>query len=177
MANFKILLAGEGGQGVQTIAKILQNAASNKNKETMYVPNFGVEQRGGVSIAFLQVSEDKIHYPKFQEADLAVLLSERSIGRTKDNIGKNTIIIYNSSLIKEPKIKAKSLEGVDATNIALNKLSPKVFNIIILGRMLKYFPFLEKEDIIKALEGELGEKFRKNNDLRLENMRALEYSE
>ena len=48
MARTKIVLAGEGGQGVQSIAKILVEAGYEAGKEVLYIPNFGVEQRGGV---------------------------------------------------------------------------------------------------------------------------------
>lgn len=177
MQCLKIIVSGEGGQGIQTIAKILQRAAFNNNKETLYVPNFGVEQRGGVSIAYLQISDEKIYYPKFQTADIAAVLSGRSVERVRDHIGANTLILYNSSLIKKINLKARALEPVDATNIALSNFSPKVFNMIILGRLLKYFSFLSREDIIRSMEDEMGEKFRKNNNLRLENIKALEYSE
>jgi 2-oxoglutarate ferredoxin oxidoreductase subunit gamma len=41
----KILLAGEGGQGVQAIAEILSRAAFLENKKALYIPNFGVEHQ------------------------------------------------------------------------------------------------------------------------------------
>lgn len=45
--TWKIALAGEGGQGVQSVAMILTEAAALEGKEILYIPNFGVEQRGG----------------------------------------------------------------------------------------------------------------------------------
>lgn len=59
MSRTKIVLAGEGGQGVQSIAKILVEAGYEAGKQILYIPNFGVEQRGGVSIAFCQISDEK----------------------------------------------------------------------------------------------------------------------
>ena len=50
MSRTKIVLAGEGGQGVQSIAKILVEAGYEAGKQVLYIPNFGVEQRGGVSV-------------------------------------------------------------------------------------------------------------------------------
>ena len=44
----KIVLAGEGGQGVQIIANMLAESAYAEGKEAAYIPNFGVEQRGGI---------------------------------------------------------------------------------------------------------------------------------
>lgn len=48
----KIALAGEGGQGVQSVAGIMVEAANDSGREALYIPNFGVEQRGGVSVAY-----------------------------------------------------------------------------------------------------------------------------
>ena len=82
MALVRIALAGEGGQGVQSIAEILAEAAYNENQQALYIPNFGLEQRGGVSIAFLQFSDKRIGAPKFQKADIVIALSERAVART-----------------------------------------------------------------------------------------------
>lgn len=63
----KIVLAGEGGQGVQSVAQILTDAAALEGKEILYIPNFGVEQRGGVSIAYVQIGDERIGAPKFKK--------------------------------------------------------------------------------------------------------------
>ena len=52
--NIKILIAGEGGQGVQTISKVLTETAYHKGLEISFVPNYGVEQRGGVSLGYIK---------------------------------------------------------------------------------------------------------------------------
>ena len=82
MSLVRVALAGEGGQGVQSVAEILAEAAYNENKQAIYIPNFGLEQRGGVSIAFIQVSDERIGAPKFNKADVVIAMSERAVGRT-----------------------------------------------------------------------------------------------
>lgn len=103
----KILVAGEGGQGVQSIAEILAEAANSEGKEALYIPNFGVEQRGGISMAFLQITENgtRIGAPKFEIADILIALSSRAIERTKHHAGKNTMYIYDNSLIESSYVK------------------------------------------------------------------------
>ena len=71
----KITLAGEGGQGVQAIAQIMVNAAFNEGKNACYLPNFGLEQRGGVSLSFVQISDSEIGAPKFKISDIVIALS------------------------------------------------------------------------------------------------------
>ena len=66
MSRTKIVLAGEGGQGVQSVAKILVEAGYEAGKQILYIPNFGVEQRGGVSIAFCQILMKKSASRDFQ---------------------------------------------------------------------------------------------------------------
>lgn len=100
----KIAIAGEGGQGVQSIAEILAEAANEEGKNALYIPNFGVEQRGGVSIAFVQVSDGPIGAPKFQKADILIPVSPRAVKRTKMYAGKDTIYIYDNSLIQEGEV-------------------------------------------------------------------------
>lgn len=100
----KIALAGEGGQGVQSIAEILAEAANEEGKQALYIPNFGVEQRGGVSIAYVQISDGTIGAPKFQKADILIPLSPRAVKRTKMHAGKNTLYIYDNSLIQEGEV-------------------------------------------------------------------------
>ena len=100
----KIALAGEGGQGVQSIAEILAEAANEEGKNALYIPNFGVEQRGGVSIAYVQISDGPIGAPKFNKADILIPLSPRSVKRTQTYAGKDTVYIYDNSLIAEGEV-------------------------------------------------------------------------
>ena len=37
----KIILAGEGGQGVQSVAEIIAESANEEGREALYIPNFG----------------------------------------------------------------------------------------------------------------------------------------
>ena len=76
MSELKILLAGEGGQGVQTIAEVLAEAFALEGKEVSYIPAFGVEQRGTPSVAYLIVSNKEIRYPKFELADYLIILQK-----------------------------------------------------------------------------------------------------
>ncbi len=172
----KVLIAGEGGQGVQTIAKILQMASFLSGQKSLYVPNFGVEQRGGVTMAYLQISDSEIFYPKFSKADVAVLLSPRSVDRAKEHIDERTTVVINSSLISSELISqsfsADRMEKINATDIALNDFSSRVFSAVVLGMIKKYFNYPENI-LARAMEKELGSKFSSDDDLKKENLRAL----
>lgn len=102
--TMKIALAGEGGQGVQSVAEILAEAANEDGKQALYIPNFGVEQRGGVSIAYVQIGDENIGAPKFNAADILIPLSPRAVERTKEHAGKDTVYIYDNSLIQQSEV-------------------------------------------------------------------------
>ena len=104
MRHWKVVAAGEGGQGVQSMAESLALAAYREGWKALYMPNFGIEQRGGVSLAFVQLSREEIGSPKFLTADLAIVLSCRAFGRCHQYIDAQTVVLYDSSLIKPPEV-------------------------------------------------------------------------
>lgn len=177
MGLIRIALAGEGGQGVQSIAEIMAEAAYENNQQALYIPNFGLEQRGGVSIAFIQFSDSRIGAPKFQKADIVVALSERAVARTKGYSGPDTLFVYDSSFNIDPEDfpkVAKKIIGLPAIETSNNVLHPRVFNIIIMGAVIGMSNVVSFEDAKKALEHKLGYKFEKDPALRDLNFKALE---
>lgn len=173
--TIKILLAGEGGQGVQTIAKIITETAVRSNKEVMYIPYFGVEQRGTPSISFVTISDQKIHYPRFKTADIAVVVITRAINKASEYISPNTEVIFDSSSTDHTKFpkKAMKLKALPATKIAADKFSQKSFNMIVLGILAKRLG-LKFEIAWEVAEENLADKL-KNAEIRENNRRALEY--
>ncbi len=175
MARTKIVLAGEGGQGVQSIAKILVEAGYEAGKEILYIPNFGVEQRGGVSVAFCQIADEKIGEPRFAKGDIIIMLSDRAIQRCETYACENSTIVYDSSVCTtKPQVKCKEIIAVEANKIANEQLSARVFNIMILGVLLQATKVLKLEDIKNAMEIALGKKFDAKPELRELNYKALE---
>lgn len=170
----KIILAGEGGQGVQTIAQILADAAVAENKEVCYIPNFGVEQRGGVSIAFVQVGDEPVSFPKFIKGDIVIALSGRAVERTEQYIGKSTVFVYDStSNCHSPEVQAKAIKGIPALDVANSELTPRVFNMIILGAVLGATGVVKIESVEGVIDQKLGKKFEKDPQLRELNIKAL----
>jgi len=177
MSLIKIALAGEGGQGVQSVAEILAEAAYNNNQQALYIPNFGLEQRGGVSIAFIQFSDLRIGAPKFHKADVVVALSERAVSRTSMYSGPETLFVYDSGFKVSPDElprEAKKIIGIPAIETANKELHPRVFNIIIMGAVIGLTQVVSFEAAKDALESKLAYKFEKNPELRELNFRALE---
>lgn len=153
----KVLFAGEGGQGVQVIAEILAKAAHEQGKKATYIPNFGVEQRGGISLAFVVIDDQPVVYPKFEKADILAVLSERSWKRIESYIDSKTMVI------KGPAMK----DGLQS------KLPPQVWNIVVLGKVNRQGKMVDQESLIKAMEERFARQFKLKPELRELDFQAL----
>ncbi len=176
---YRVLIAGEGGQGIQLIAHVFARAAFNEGLNVAYLPNYGVEQRGGVSLAFLQIGTGIIGFPKFSKADIIVNLRSRAVERVNEYIGDDTLYIYDSDLIESSELAQVTAEklAISATSSASRKLEPKVFNMIMAGALLSEIDGITMKSLEAALDTELADKYLKKPQLRHLNKKALEIGE
>jgi len=154
----KILFAGEGGQGVQVIAEILAKAAHDQGKKATYIPNFGVEQRGGISLAFVIIEEKPVVYPKFEKADILAVLSDRSWERVEPYVDSKTVVI------RGPAMK----------NGLQSNLSPQVWNIVVLGKVNRLGKIVDDKFLMKAMEDRFAKQFKIKPDLKELDIQALQ---
>jgi 2-oxoglutarate ferredoxin oxidoreductase subunit gamma len=153
----KVLIAGEGGQGVQSIAEILARAAFADGKKALYIPNFGVEQRGGVSLAFVIIDDKPVVYPKFEKADILAILTERASKRVESYIDQQTKVIQGPAITQKDK-----------------GLPSKAWNILVLGQINKEGKIVSEESLKKSLEERFAKQFAENPQLRKIDLEALE---
>lgn len=179
MKQTRILIAGEGGQGIQALAMILTRAYFKQKKKVTFLPNFGVEQRGGVSLAFIQVSDLPTDFPKFEKADIVVLFSPRAKDRIHQYFKKETLLIFDNSLVSEgqlSEIKAEKM-AVPASYLAKQRLVPRVSNIIILGVLAGEIGRVKKKVFETEIINQFSEKIRREPQLKHFNIRAFELGE
>jgi 2-oxoglutarate ferredoxin oxidoreductase subunit gamma len=174
----RILLAGEGGQGVQTIAKVLAQAATQSGRKSTYIPQFGVEQRGSVTLAFLQIGARPIPYPRFERADVLVVLCNRAIDAVEKYLTDNTLFIYDNTAINDQylnkvRTKIKKYLGVPAQKIAQEKYTIKAINMIMTGALAAQLKDLNFQEIEKAITKELAAKIAKDPKIKELNFAAL----
>ena len=169
-----IVLAGEGGQGVQKIAQAL-NIAALKDRFSTYINSFGVEQRGTPSLAYVKVSDKNIFYPRFKYADICLIMNSRSIGPVESHISANTDIIFDSSTLSIndlPKATSKTY-ALPATKLAKDKYHPRSYNIILYGVVCRKLG-LDKNTAWQAILEVLGQKFN-SKEIEVKNKDAFEF--
>lgn len=157
----KVLFAGEGGQGIQTIAEALALAASNQSFKSTYIPSFGVEQRGTPSVAYVMFGDSDILYPKFEIADVCIVLTDRAVDKIKDELSVNTELIFDSSTIDFKSFKniSQKLHGIPSTKYAREKFNIQSYNVIVFGALIKHLK-IDKKYAWESISTILSEKFK-----------------
>lgn len=168
----EIIIAGFGGQGVLSMGKILAYSGLMENKEVTWMPAYGPEQRGGTANVTVIVSEERISSPILSHYDVAIVLNQPSLDKFESKVKPGGILIYDGfGIIKPPTRKDIDVYRIDAMDKAAELKNSKVFNMIVLGGLLKVCPIVSTDGLNKALYKTLPER---HHGLIPLNMEAVE---
>ncbi|HAH77062.1 2-oxoacid:acceptor oxidoreductase family protein [Leyella stercorea] len=168
----EIIIAGFGGQGVLSMGKILAYSGLMENKEVTWMPAYGPEQRGGTANVTVIVSEERISSPILSQYDVAIVLNQPSLDKFESKVKPGGILIYDGfGIIKPPTRKDINVYRIDAMDKAAELKNSKVFNMIVLGGLLKVCPIVSTDGLNKALYKTLPER---HHGLIPLNMEAVE---
>ena len=168
----EIIIAGFGGQGVLSMGKILAYSGLMEDKEVTWMPAYGPEQRGGTANVTVIVSDERISSPILSKFDVAIVLNQPSLEKFEPRLKVGGILIYDGYGIINPPVREDiSVYRIDAMDKAAEMKNPKVFNMIVLGGLLKVCPVVSTEGLNKALFKTLPERYHNLISL---NMQAVE---
>ena len=168
----EIIISGFGGQGVLSMGKILAYSGLMDDKEVNWMPAYGPEQRGGTANVTVIVSDEKISSPILSKFDIAIVLNQPSLEKFEPKLKPGGILIYDGyGIINPPTRKDITIYRIDAMDKAAEMKNAKVFNMIVLGGLLKVAPVVSTTGVEKALRKTLPER---HHDLIPLNMQAIE---
>ncbi len=168
----EIIIAGFGGQGVLSMGKILAYSGLMEDKEVTWMPAYGPEQRGGTANVTVIVSEERISSPILSQYDVAIVLNQPSLDKFESKVKPGGILIYDGfGIINPPTRKDINVYRIDAMDTAAELKNSKVFNMIVLGGLLKVCPIVSTNGLNKALYKTLPER---HHGLIPLNMEAVE---
>ncbi|MFC1503947.1 2-oxoacid:acceptor oxidoreductase family protein [Spirochaetota bacterium] len=167
--ELNVKVAGFGGQGVLSFGIFLCELAMLRKYYSTWLPSYGPEMRGGTANCTVVLSNKKIGNPAFSDIDVLVAMNSVSFDKFTLMVKKNGIILYNSSivtriskslkdLIKKRKIR---MIPIRASHIAEKAGSVKTANTVMLGKMMKEYPYFSEHDVFIKLK----EKFSKNQKI------------
>lgn len=169
----EIIIAGFGGQGVLSMGKILAYSGLMEDKEVTWMPAYGPEQRGGTANVTVIVSEERISSPILSQYDVAIVLNQPSLDKFESKVKPGGILIYDGfGIINPPTRKDINVYRIDAMDKAAELKNSKVFNMIVLGGLLKVCPIVSTNGLNKALYKTLPERHHGLIPLNMEAVKA-----
>ena len=176
METKNIMIVGVGGQGTLLASKLLGRVLLTKGYDIKVSEVHGMSQRGGSVVTFVRYGE-KVYSPIIDKGEADFILSFELLEaarwaeylRADGTIITNTQQIdpmpvitgaaaYPSGLPEKLRALGLKLDAFDALAPAIEAGSAKAVNLVLLGRLSRYFDFTA-EDWENAIRESVPEKF------------------
>jgi indolepyruvate ferredoxin oxidoreductase beta subunit len=180
METKNIMIVGVGGQGSLLASKLLGHLLLTQGYDVKVSEVHGMSQRGGSVVTYVRFG-DKVYSPVIDrgEADIIVsfelLEAARYLPYLKEGgrIVTNTQRIdpmpvvtgacaYPEDLIRKMEEKGALVDAMDCLSCAEQAGSVKAVNIVLMGRLSRYFEIPE-EKWLEAIEACVPAHFRQMN--------------
>lgn len=160
-----IILAGVGGQGILTIAAVLDTAALASGLNLKQSEVHGMSQRGGAVQSHVRISDTEIHSDLIPQgkADIIISVEPMEALRYLPFLKKDGYLVTDSNpfenipdypkleeLYNEIKLVPNNIL-IDAKKIAKDLGNSKATNIVLLGAASSLLP-LDEESLVQAIK-------------------------
>jgi 2-oxoglutarate ferredoxin oxidoreductase subunit gamma len=168
--NESIVIAGSGGQGVLTLGLFLAQAGLKEGKNTTWLPSYGAEKRGGFSFCNVVVSDGEIFSPLVAYPSTLLLFDQRAAESYKNSASDATLVIENTSLVKNDCVTKGKKMLIPASDIARSINFLKAANIVMAGAYFGATSMFTE----KTAEAVMGEMLKsRTSDAYEKNLRAF----
>lgn len=173
--NCRIVFSGSGGQGVITAAILLAEAAVMvENLNAVQSQSYGPEARGGATRSDVIISAEEIFYPKVQQPNLLICLTQKAYDKYSHTLRPGGILLTDAHFVETAKTLDAERCELPIYETVINEIGkPVVFNIAVLGALLAIWPLVTPDAIIQTLRERLPADFLAMNRRALEIGLAL----
>ena len=173
--NKSIMIVGVGGQGSLLASKLMGKLLMNEGLDVKVSEVHGMSQRGGSVVTYVRCGE-RVYSPIIDKggADCIVSFEKLEAARYVEYLKKDGVIITNTqqidpmpvitgaaeypeNILEELGEKVK-IDALDALSLATEAGSAKAVNIVLMGRLAKYFD-ISYDKWIEAIENTVAPKF------------------
>ena len=180
MKTKNIMIVGVGGQGTLLASKLLGRLLLKKGYDVKVSEVHGMSQRGGSVVTYVRYGE-KVYSPVVDkgEADFIISFEMLEAARWVEYLKKGGTIVTNTQEINPMPViigaaeypqnlaekiaeKGINIEAFDALSLAEEAGTSKAVNLVLLGRISKYFDFTD-EEWMDAIEKSVPAKFLELN--------------
>lgn len=184
--RFRLLVAGVGGQGVLTVARLIGTAAMACGREAVLGQLHGLSQRGGSVVSTVLVGAGTSSFIGSGEADVVLGLEPLEALRASASMSARTVVVTSTgTIVPAPLVqagqdyppldwildqiaqRAARLVTVDGPALGHAAGAPRTLNIVMLGALAGTGTLAElipDGALRAAVEAETPPRFRSANE-------------
>ena len=148
----RILLAGQGGQGVRSAGRFLAESGLHEGKEVSYLPAYGPEMRGGTANCSVIISEEEIASPLCNTPDVLIALNAPSFHKFAPRVKSGGIIIVNGSISDSYAGRQDvTVYDVPMADLAIEAGDRRAANMVALAVLVCATGLVKERSIINCL--------------------------
>jgi len=174
------MIVGVGGQGSLLASKLMGQALLIEGYDAKVSEVHGMSQRGGSVVTYVRYG-DKVNSPIVDtgQAELIVSFELLEAARWINHLAPGGKVVTNTqqidpipvilgavkypeNLVNKMKATGAKIDAIDALTLAEEAGSAKTVNVVMMGRLSRYFPFAP-ETWQRALEECVPPKFLEMN--------------
>ncbi len=153
------------------LGNILAHAGMLEGKEVTWFPSYGAEVRGGTANCTVILSDELIGSPVVLNPDILIVMNDASLDKFLPRLRQNGLLLYDSSLIKSPQLRADVRSvPVPATEMANRIGNTKSANMVLFGAFVAETGLLNGRAAFDALEVSMSRRKKNTVD---DNQRAI----
>jgi len=136
--RLEIRLVGFGGQGIIRAGLMLAMAACiHGDKNAVQTQSYGPESRGGACKSEVVISDEEIDFPKVEEPDVLVVMSQEAYSTYADTVKNGGTLLLDPDMVQKRKTATKArVFMVPATKMAEELGKTIVANVVMLGALV-----------------------------------------
>jgi 2-oxoglutarate ferredoxin oxidoreductase subunit gamma len=165
MERYRIVFSGSGGQGVVTASIILAEAAViHEGLNAVQSQSYGPEARGGATRADVIISDRSIRFPKVNQPNVLVCLTQEAYNRFSSTIRPGGLLLTENHFVKqERRVEARQV-GLEMYKAVMDHIGKSVvLNMCVLGAVIGLTRIVKTESIMKVLEAKIPQGFLEMN--------------
>ena len=181
MKTKNIMIVGVGGQGSVLASKLLGHLLTAQGFDVKVSEVHGMSQRGGSVVTYVRYGE-KVYSPVVEkgEADFIVSFEILETARWLEYLKPDGQIVtstqqvdpmpvltgamaYPENLLEKIKATGVKVDAIDCLKLAEEAGSSKAVNLVLLGRLSRYFSDIQEDAWIEAVNSCVPPKFLELN--------------
>jgi len=136
--RLEVRLAGFGGQGIIRAGLMLAMASCiYGSKNAVQTQSYGPESRGGSCKSEVVISDEEIDYPRVDEPDVLVVMSQEAFNTYADTVKPGGTLLLDPQMVPRHEFRGTArVFMVPSTKMAEELGKTIVANVVMLGALV-----------------------------------------